>query len=111
MISQIITFTAFISLVVALAAATPVLADAPACNTGTLQCCSEVKAPTDPSVEGPLSGLNIILQSVVGQIGLNCNPINVIGVCSNSGCDANPVCCAEQANGGLVGIGCVPVSL
>ncbi|KAI0750516.1 fungal hydrophobin-domain-containing protein [Fomes fomentarius] len=63
-----------------------------------------VGAPVDP-------GLGITVQDVNALVGLTCTPITVIGVGSGSSCSANTVCCDDTSHGGLVDIGCLPVTL
>ncbi|KAF9047206.1 fungal hydrophobin [Hymenopellis radicata] len=94
------------------AAATP--APAPRqdaqCSTGTLQCCNTTTTATDPLVSVILSLLGIVLPDLTAIIGINCSPLSVVGV-GGSECSANPVCCEDSSVGGLISIGCVPVSL
>ncbi|KAK1218634.1 hypothetical protein PQX77_018675 [Marasmius sp. AFHP31] len=80
------------------------------CNTGPIQCCNTVTTAKDP-VAGLLIGLlNILVQDLNVGVGLTCSPITVLGG-GNGGCSANPVCCSDNSHGGLISIGCLPVSL
>ncbi|KAK7686589.1 hypothetical protein QCA50_010189 [Cerrena zonata] len=80
------------------------------CNTGPIQCCNQTLAATDPLV-GLLAGLlGVVLGPITALVGVNCSPISVIGVGGNS-CSANPVCCTNNGIGGLLSIGCLPISL
>ncbi|KAI0778973.1 hypothetical protein BD413DRAFT_668161 [Trametes elegans] len=105
--SCIVFFTALATLISTCAVANPIPDVPGTCDTGPVQCCNEVKDASDPSVQGALSGLEVTLQGAVGQVGLDCNTINIIGLLSNTGCNihnyAHPVCCTEQPQGGLVG--------
>ncbi|KAJ3714373.1 hydrophobin 2 [Lentinula raphanica] len=104
---------AFVSAVLAtLAVATPAPRTEPAssCSTGDLQCCNSVEAANSASAAAILSLLGIVVQDVTALVGLTCSPITVIGVGSN-GCSAQAVCCDDNSHGGLISIGCVPVSL
>ncbi|KAI0371974.1 fungal hydrophobin [Pilatotrama ljubarskyi] len=96
-----------------LAAATPLATrgDSGFCSTGPIQCCQSTEQAN--SIEGSLIlGLvGVVLGDVTGLIGLQCSPINVIGVASGSSCKAQAVCCQNNNVGGLISIGCVPVSL
>ncbi|KAL7285086.1 fungal hydrophobin [Trametes coccinea BRFM310] len=108
---------AFTALFVTLAAANPLpdVGSPSQCNTGPVQCCDQLQDPTDVASQGLLSILNLNLQDVNGQLGLQCNPINVIGLGQGADCSAHPVCCdnTRQVNGidTLIGISCIPVSL
>ncbi|KAK7676145.1 hypothetical protein QCA50_014916 [Cerrena zonata] len=98
-----------------LAVATPVPATsggepASECNTGPIQCCQSTEAADSTSGAALLGLLGIVLQDVNVLLGVTCSPISVIGV-GSSGCSASPVCCTDNSHGGLVSIGCVPVTL
>ncbi|KAI0766804.1 fungal hydrophobin-domain-containing protein [Irpex lacteus] len=76
------------------------------CNTGPIQCCQQTISAN------LLAGLlGIVLGTVEGLVGLGCSPISVVGVGSGSACNASPVCCSNNAVGGLISIGCLPISL
>ncbi|KAI0802002.1 fungal hydrophobin-domain-containing protein [Irpex lacteus] len=81
------------------------------CNTGPIQCCQSLQSATSPASEGLLGLLGVTVQGVGVMLGLGCSPISVIGVGSGSACSAKTVCCQNNAVGGLISIGCVPVTL
>ncbi|KAF9027197.1 fungal hydrophobin [Hymenopellis radicata] len=91
-------------------ASTPAPVPAGNCNTGPIQCCNSVQNASSPSVQSLAGLLGIALGSITAQVGLDCSPISVIGV-GGSSCSANPVCCEDNSNGGLISLGCLPVSL
>eukprot|EP00753_Platysulcus_tardus_P009143 PLAT1827.2.p3 GENE.PLAT1827.2~~PLAT1827.2.p3 ORF type:complete len:112 (-),score=0.92 PLAT1827.2:121-456(-) len=97
--------------ILAVATPTPNTAPAGQCTTGELQCCQSVQAATDPSLTNLLGSLGIIVGDITGLVGLTCSSINVIGVGSGNECTANPVCCTNNAWGGLISLGCAPVEL
>ena len=39
--------------------------------------------------------LGVVLGDLTGLVGLQCSPINVIGVGSGNACTASPVCCSN----------------
>ncbi|KAI0738358.1 fungal hydrophobin-domain-containing protein [Daedaleopsis nitida] len=80
------------------------------CSTGPIQCCNTVTTPSDPAAAGIIALLGIVVQDLTIPVGLTCSPITVIGV-GGSGCSANAVCCEDNSHGGLISIGCLPVSL
>ncbi|TBU28462.1 fungal hydrophobin-domain-containing protein [Dichomitus squalens] len=99
-----------------LAAATPLEGrggePASSCSTAPVQCCntwSNTQA-SDPAAAGILGLLGIVLQDLTVAVGLTCSPITVIGAGSGS-CSAQAVCCQDNSHGGLISIGCVPVTL
>ncbi|KAI1798177.1 fungal hydrophobin [Ganoderma leucocontextum] len=81
------------------------------CSTGSLQCCQTVANSNDPNVSDLLSLLGVVVQGVDAAVGLNCDPITAIGVGISSQCQAHAVCCPDNDTGGVVSVGCVPVSL
>ncbi|OJT07160.1 Fruiting body protein SC3 [Trametes pubescens] len=84
--------------------------DSSSCDTGPIQCCAST--PSAGSAEGAaiLGLLGLVVQGVDVLLGLGCSPISVIGV-GGGECDSNVVCCEDNAVGGLISIGCLPVSL
>ncbi|CAL1710919.1 unnamed protein product [Somion occarium] len=80
------------------------------CNTGPIQCCNSVQSASSESSNLLLGLLGIVLNDLDVLLGIDCSPITVIGVGSN-GCKAQPVCCQNNAHGGLISIGCIPVFL
>ncbi|KAI1784171.1 fungal hydrophobin-domain-containing protein [Ganoderma leucocontextum] len=105
--------TAVVSALLAAVTAIPTPgAAAGSCNTGPMQCCNTVGQSNDPAVtQGLPALLQVVLRGLNVPIGLNCDPITVIGAGFSSSCKAQPVCCENNSVGGLVNIGCVPVSL
>ncbi|KAI0091265.1 fungal hydrophobin-domain-containing protein [Irpex rosettiformis] len=81
------------------------------CNTGPIQCCQQTISSTSSQANLLAGLLGIVLGPVEALLGLNCSPIGVIGVGSGSTCNASPVCCTNNAVGGLISIGCVPITL
>ncbi|KAI0761489.1 hydrophobin-251 [Trametes elegans] len=79
--------------------------------TGPLQCCESTEKADSAAGAALLEGLGIVVQNVNVLLGLTCNPITVVGVRSGDSCDAEAVFCQGNSFGGLVSIGCVPVSL
>ena len=82
------------------------------------------------AASGILGLLGINLQDVSGLIGLQCSPLNVLGLGGSSACSQQPVCCQNNnvvstilgvqilsgglttvSQGGLISIGCVPIQL
>ncbi|KAJ4466325.1 hydrophobin 2, partial [Lentinula aciculospora] len=104
---------AFVSAALAtLAVATPAPRSEPAssCTTGPIQCCNTVEPASASSAAAILGILGIVLQDLNVLVGLTCSPISVIGL-GNGGCSAQAVCCDDNSAGGLISIGCVPVTL
>ncbi|KDQ62766.1 hypothetical protein JAAARDRAFT_91633, partial [Jaapia argillacea MUCL 33604] len=95
----------------AILAATTPTEPASSCTTGPIQCCNTVESASSPAAAGVLAGLGIVVQDVNALVGLTCSPITAVGVGSGSSCSASPVCCTDSSHGGIVSIGCVPVTL
>ncbi|KAI0766806.1 fungal hydrophobin [Irpex lacteus] len=98
-----------------LAVATPMSLEARqsagTCDTGTLECCGMTISSTSDPANILAELLGIVLGPIEALLGLGCTPISVVGVGSGSECSATPVCCNNNAVGGLISIGCVPVSV
>ncbi|OJT07051.1 Fruiting body protein SC3 [Trametes pubescens] len=80
------------------------------CSTGSVQCCNSVQSSSSPAASALLGLLGIVLEGIVADVGLGCSPISVIGV-GGSSCSSNVVCCQDNSHGGLISIGCLPVTL
>ncbi|KAI0653909.1 fungal hydrophobin-domain-containing protein [Cubamyces menziesii] len=106
--------SAFIALVAATAAAAsaiPRTDGSSQCNTGSIQCCDTTTQPSDPAAQLAAGLLGIDLGSITGLVGLNCSPVTVVGVGATPSCKQQPVCCQNNSVGGLLSVGCIPVSL
>ncbi|KAI0653912.1 fungal hydrophobin [Cubamyces menziesii] len=91
------------------AAATPVRRGGD-CNTGSIQCCNDVRDSNDNAVAVLLGLLGLSAGDVTGQVGLQCSGISGVGA-GQDACKASPVCCENNNVGGLISIGCVPIIL
>ncbi|RDX45725.1 fungal hydrophobin [Polyporus arcularius HHB13444] len=93
--------------------ALPVLAVAAdgSCSTGPVQCCESLEDANSAAGSALLSVVGVALQGVIGQIGLKCSPLSVVGVGSGNACSSNAVCCQNNNVGGLLSVGCLPVQL
>ncbi|KAF9061198.1 hydrophobin, partial [Rhodocollybia butyracea] len=78
------------------------------CTTGPIQCCQSVEAANSGAGEALLGLLGIVLNDVDVLLGITCSGINVAG---GGTCTAQAVCCQNNAVGGLISIGCIPVTL
>ncbi|EMD41208.1 hypothetical protein CERSUDRAFT_109835 [Gelatoporia subvermispora B] len=106
--------TAFAALagLATLAAATPApWGSSGSSSSGTDLCCESVGAPsTNSGIASLLGLLGVVLQDIDVVVGVGCSPITVIGVGSGD-CSSTTVNCGSTQVGGLVGIGCVPITL
>ncbi|EMD36640.1 hydrophobin [Gelatoporia subvermispora B] len=81
------------------------------CSTGPIQCCDSTEMASSANGAALLGLLGVVVQGIDALIGVNCSPITVVGVGSGNACSATTVCCQNNAVGGLISIGCVPVIL
>ncbi|EPQ53084.1 fungal hydrophobin [Gloeophyllum trabeum ATCC 11539] len=105
-------FTLFSLLV--LASASPLSARQVAggqCNTGAIQCCQQVQTAGSPDMTNLLGLLGIVVDGLNVPIGLQCSPLTVGGLGNGATCSAQPVCCSDNSSGGLVSVGCIPITL
>ncbi|KAI0671940.1 fungal hydrophobin-domain-containing protein [Trametes maxima] len=79
------------------------------CNTGPVQCCNSVGKANDGLIGSILGLLGIILHPDT-DVGLQCSPLSGVGL-GGSSCSSTPVCCENNAHGGLISIGCLPIIL
>ncbi|KAL0570990.1 hypothetical protein V5O48_010975 [Marasmius crinis-equi] len=77
--------------------------------TGGVQCCDTFTTASDPAAAAVLASMGITVQDPDTAVGLTCSPITVIGG-RNGPCSASTLCCEDNSDGGLISIGCVPVS-
>ncbi|EMD41236.1 hypothetical protein CERSUDRAFT_109852 [Gelatoporia subvermispora B] len=90
-----------------LAAATPAPNNAP---SSSASCCTSIgQADSDP-IATVLKGLGVVVQDITAIVGVNCSPITVVGVGSGNACSGTTVSCSSSELGGLIQIGCVPVT-
>ncbi|KAF9257596.1 fungal hydrophobin [Marasmius fiardii PR-910] len=75
-----------------------------------VQCCQQTTQASDPAAAAVLGLLGIVLQDLNVLVGLNCSPITVIGG-GNGPCSGTTVTCTDNSHGGLINIGCVPVTI
>ncbi|KAN0075534.1 fungal hydrophobin [Tylopilus felleus] len=84
--------------------------DTSQCNNGEIQCCNSTEESNDSTVSVLSALLGIALPNVAGLIGLDCDPITVIGAGGNS-CTAQTVCCTNNNFNGVVNLGCSLINL
>ncbi|CAA7269416.1 unnamed protein product [Cyclocybe aegerita] len=100
-------FTVFIT--TALAASS--LASTDVCNTGLVQCCGALAAPSTVAATNALSLVGVAVQDITALVGLECSPITAIGVGSGAACSTSPVCCDKNVFNQGVGVNCSPVTV
>uniref|UniRef100_A0A0W0EYS5 Hydrophobin n=1 Tax=Moniliophthora roreri TaxID=221103 RepID=A0A0W0EYS5_MONRR len=103
---KLFTLAALASVVVA----APGGHDGAKCNTGDIQCCNTVDNAHNKDIAKQLGLLGLVIQDLNIPIGLNCNPISVIGIGGNS-CTQQPVCCDNNNFNGVVALGCTPINV
>ncbi|PPR04756.1 hypothetical protein CVT24_007111 [Panaeolus cyanescens] len=96
------------ALFAASALATPIESS---CNTGPVQCCGALHAPTSAAGTQALGLVTVLVQNLSGQVGVDCNPITAIGLGSGANCASGPVCCEQNDFNQLVGVNCSPVTV
>ncbi|KAJ3489888.1 hypothetical protein NLI96_g1815 [Meripilus lineatus] len=118
--------TAFVSVlllfVVATAAQSPTTITVPPlpsstpasqCSPGPIQCCNSLQA-ANSIVPLPIAAilglLGVVVSPVTALVGINCSPITLAALLNNQ-CTATPVCCTNNNVGGLLSVGCIPVTL
>ncbi|KAI0357180.1 hypothetical protein OH77DRAFT_1435896 [Trametes cingulata] len=110
----IYTFAAF----AALARSTPVRQRSAGWDTGTDMCCDELLYASVPPASTILAEFGMTIDGSV-MVGLKCSTMPVGG--SGTSCSGNIVCCENDnvgcgaeyvaCTGGLISVGCLPISL
>ena len=49
------------------------------CNVGEVQCCNKITKADDPDISGLLNQVGLVIDDVTASVGVDCNPITVIG--------------------------------
>ncbi|KAI0653889.1 fungal hydrophobin [Cubamyces menziesii] len=108
---RIASFTALV--LPLFAKATPTVLEArQGSGDGGVVCCDVLLDPTSSSDTVALFQLlGINLGNIAGSIGLGCKPFTVIGVGSGNACLSTPVDCLDNNVGGVISIGCVPITM
>ncbi|KAG7090350.1 hypothetical protein E1B28_009470 [Marasmius oreades] len=86
-----------------------------------LQCCDQTGLASSTSIISAVTaldplGLTGLLLALLGAplnalVGLNCSPITVIGGGNGACSGGTTVVCNDNSHGGLLNIGCVPITL
>ncbi|KAI0628294.1 fungal hydrophobin-domain-containing protein [Trametes polyzona] len=105
------TFTTLAILAVATTAAPQAVGGAQQCSTGQIQCCQSVQQASSEPITTILGLLGLLLEDLNLLVGLTCDPISVVGIGAGNACSAHTVCCEDNSTGGLISIGCLPISL
>ncbi|KAI0360651.1 fungal hydrophobin [Trametes cingulata] len=79
------------------------------CNTGPVQCCDTLQKSDSKEGALVLGLLGLATGPLDTFIGINCNPIPILGATTGTSCTQAPVCCENNSAGGLVNVGCVPI--
>ncbi|KAI0033490.1 fungal hydrophobin [Vararia minispora EC-137] len=100
-----------LSVVALLAAALAIAAPqtSTSCNSGSTQCCNSIQPASSQQAADLLSLIGVNLQGLNIPIGIDCTPINVLGIGSNS-CQQQVACC-QGGTSGTIGLGCVPIGI
>ncbi|KAG2140577.1 hydrophobin, partial [Suillus clintonianus] len=96
-----------------LAIATPLsLRDSSQCDTGNIQCCDRTQPVDQYNNNATMFGGIPIAADVLGDVGIDCTPITIIGLfASGANCFQQPVCCSNETYDGVINIGCTPINI
>ncbi|KAJ8587356.1 hypothetical protein M405DRAFT_794251, partial [Rhizopogon salebrosus TDB-379] len=94
MLVRLLSITSFA--ILAIATSLPHVRGARECNTGNLECCGRVETVDQYNKIAGLLGLIPIIGHVIGDVGIDCTPISVIGLGQGATCAQEPVCCSND---------------
>ncbi|PPR04604.1 hypothetical protein CVT24_011760, partial [Panaeolus cyanescens] len=77
----------------------------------TIQCCNSLNDVSNVDATNIAALIGVAVSDLTGQIGLQCNPVTVIGVGAGANCASAPVCCEKNFQNQLVGINCTPITV
>ena len=78
-------------LAVARATPSPPSGSVEQCNTGSIQCCNSFQSVSNDGIAGILGLLGVVTQGETTLFGINCSPIDILGVGGNSWCVVFPL--------------------
>ncbi|KAL9715436.1 hypothetical protein Ac2012v2_002100 [Leucoagaricus gongylophorus] len=109
MFSRVIVAALVALPMIALATPTPNHPSGGNCNVGELHCCEHTSNIGNTGASaGGLLGIPV---NLLPQIGLDCDPISVLGVSGNN-CATQPVCCQQTAFSGFLNLlNCAPINV
>ncbi|KAF9042980.1 hypothetical protein BJ165DRAFT_1328212, partial [Panaeolus papilionaceus] len=78
------------------------------CNSGPVQCCGSLQAPSQYNAAAVASALGLAVQDVTGQLGVQCTPLTGIGAGTGNNCASSPLCCQRNFESQGAGVNCSP---
>ncbi|TIA89529.1 hypothetical protein E3P99_02007 [Wallemia hederae] len=78
------------------------------CAIENVKCCNEVKDVKDLD-EGTASLIDV--PELLGQVGLQCDQVPILGVAIQDMCKTTASCCEGTTQNGLINLNCTPIPL
>ena len=78
-------------LAVARATPSPPSGSVEQCNTGPIQCCNNLQSVSNDVIAGILGSFGVVTQGETTLVGVNCSPIDILGIGGNSWCVVFPL--------------------
>lgn len=79
------------------------------CDTGSIQCCNSVTDSNSALGQAVTALLGVNATHPKTLMGMNCSPMDSNNTAAV--CDASPICCENNAHGGLISIGCLIIDM
>ncbi|KAJ8589504.1 hydrophobin [Rhizopogon salebrosus TDB-379] len=109
MFVRLLSITSFV--ILAIATPQPHARGLNECNTGNIGCCGRTETVEQYNEIAGLLGLTPIVGNVIGDVGIDCTPITVVGLSQGATCAQEPVCCSSEKYNGVINVGCSPLNL
>ncbi|KIJ61818.1 hypothetical protein HYDPIDRAFT_95787 [Hydnomerulius pinastri MD-312] len=80
------------------------------CTTGQIVCCNSVKSADAVPNLSSVTGLLAAQAALLGNVGVSCSTITVIGEGKSCIASQTPLCCTDNSYDGILSLGCSPIN-
>ncbi|KAF9239806.1 hydrophobin [Melanogaster broomeanus] len=80
------------------------------CTTGQIVCCNSVKSADAVQSLFAVTGLLATQAALLGNVGIQCSTVTVIGEGKSCIASQQPLCCTDNSYNGALSLGCSPIN-